>query len=324
MTPDNLHPTLEILSGPFGSQVREACGLSTQQVFAQKRFDIARAILLGNKKAGTSAPVTPTWGANVRGLDDQEFTPELRDWNVHAAKVTRQVFDGQDAYGSLAPLLETSGKDDSHWKGLGTPAQRRQWAYRRHEPQIRTLAGAGVTKILLEAGRYLDEGKALARLAEDYGAQEIVWSFEAHNGKVPSLDPRQEPLTFEQARNEIALATRGNIRVGVGINCVSADDCLRALDREPAGTFAAVYPNKAKIGSGEKTARFLALSQQTVRPEADEVEFLQLRDELHTSDRELRELALCALQARARILGICCGGTPDDVRVLRDAMDAAG
>lgn len=311
----------EILSGPFGSQVREAFETSTRDVFAESRFHIARAILHQNKRAGVTAPVTPTWGAAVRGIEDQEFTPELRQWNVHGAQVTQEVFEGRTPYGSVAPILDTGGREDHIWTGLGTDRQRQEWAYRRHQPQIEALAEAGIRRFLLEAGRYIGEGKALTRLASDYGAEEIIFSLEAPDGKVPSVEGQKKIRTFEQARNELTSENTRNTRVGIGINCVSAQACQRAVETERDGTFAAVYANKAKIAPDVSSARFLELSQKLSRSSAEQAEYLELHDKLNTSHGELAELARCCIQAKARIIGICCGGTPKDVRVLRDAVD---
>ncbi len=300
---------VEVLSGPFGSRAPRY-GLTTKQVFADERLDIARTILQEFKDAGTTVGVTPTFGANARGPEEKPFDKSHHEWNRQAASITQQVFEGRKILGSIAPLLDTSGADDHLW-----PERGGKWAQNRHAPQIDALRSSGVSGFLAEAVRYLDEGKTLARLLEDSGAKEFICSFEARDpeGKFP----HQRDLTFEQIRNEIVLATRGKINIGIGINCASAEDCTRVLENEPKGVIDAVYPNKAKVGNGHETARFIALSQKSGRTAAEDDEYGKLGALLQTGEQELRTLVERCFEQRARLIGICCGGTPDDVRFLR-------
>lgn len=304
----------DVLSGPFGSQAPRY-GLTTRQIFADERLDIARAILQEFRDAGTTVGVTPTFGANARGPDEKPFDRSLQEWNSQAANITQQVFQGRRILGSIAPLLDTSGSDDHLWPERGA-----KWARKRHAPQIDALRSAGVSGFLAEAVRYADEGKALARLLEDSGAEEFICSFEARD--LEGKFPHQRDLTFEQIRNELVLSTRGKINIGIGINCASAEDCTRVLENEPKGVIDAVYPNKAKVGNGHETANFITLSQKTKRTLKEDDEYDRLGKILQTGEEELRTLVQRCFEQRAKLIGICCGGTPEDVRFLRGLTDA--
>jgi S-methylmethionine-dependent homocysteine/selenocysteine methylase len=302
---------IDILTGPFGSRA-SAIGVSTRQIFLEERFNLAVRIQAAFREAGATLPVTPTFGATVRGVHGGRFDEELHRWNTAAVRTTRQAFPGLEPYGSIAPILDSSGKDDSHAARLhGT------WT-RRHTPQINALRDAGVRHFLGEAFRYLREARDVAELLANAGAKSFLCSFEAKHPK--GKFPHQPELKYEHVLNELVNATRGRLEVTIGINCAGVDYCTQVLKREKAGTIGAVYPNRQNVGNDPASRRFLTLAQSQ-RMAEEEAEYRRLQQQLDTKHDALAALAQLCAARRVPIIGICCGGTPEDVRALRRAVD---
>ncbi len=303
------HP--DILTGPFGSEAQRLHRTSTATLFHERQSDNIRRILCAFRSAGATVGVTPTYGANQRGLSaEPEFSETHTYWNQQAARLAAEEFDGLPLYGSVATLPDSSGKDDDALAGIRGFSS---IALERHAPQLFALRRAGVERFLLEAGRYVDEATGLIQAAVRVGAKEVICSFEAPGGRVP--DPAYRHLTFEQVLDLLATVARGKLSVGVGVNCISADDAIRAVEAEKDSTFAAVYPNSAAIADDAVSKRFLQLSQQSRSGPEDE-EFQRLRRVLETSNRAWKTLRGVTRDARVRIIGICCGGTPDELAAL--------
>ncbi len=306
---------IEILSGPFGSEAAK-CGSSTREIFARGRLETARDIHRRFHAAGVTTGVTSTFAAAPRGLREQPFDEEYQHWNRSAVAVAREFY-GDKILASVAPLLDTSGGDDEAWSRLDV-----DWARRRHQGQVTTLRENGATRVLGEAFRYVGEAKALAKLLEELGFTEFVCSFEARHpeGRLP----HQPKLTYEQVKNEIVLATHGNLQIGIGVNCAGADDCTRALMNENPGVIDAVYPNRANIRRNRESERFIKLAERngTLTP-GEKREFEFLRKNIEDIAIRLPDLAALCLEKRVRYAGVCCGGTPEDVATLRNVLEKA-
>ncbi len=304
----NAPSQIDILSGPFGSEAAKL-GTSTREIFAQEKLDVALRIHDAFRRAGTTTGVTSTFAAAPRGLEEKPFDWEFSEWNKHAVHVTRKVY-GNDVMASLAPALDTSGGNDND-----VPTLPADWFLRRHEGQATALRSHGIKRVLGEAFRYVREAREAARLLEDLGFEEFVCSFEARH---PSgRHPHQPDLTYEQVRNEIVSATRGKIDVGVGVNCASVQDCRRVLEQEPDGVIRAAYPNKAKIGTDAAARRFVELAERgNKRTALERKEFENLRLQVEHSQEELLGLLRICLEKRVGYVGVCCGGTPEDIAFL--------
>lgn len=309
MTSLNHHESTELITGPFGSEARKF-HLKTDELLLTAP-DSARKILGAYKAAGSKVAFAPSWAANARGIEDTGFTKRHRDWNHRAVDYVEEIFAGHPIYASIAPLLDTSGGDDQHWT-----ASFANTAQKRHAPQLEALREKNVTRIAGEAFRYPKEASAVAQEFAKLGGKEFVCSFETRDG----LLPYDKEYSFETVRDFLIEETRGQLKIGVGLNCSSVKDCEMALRREKPGTFSAVYPNKAKISSDPRTTRYLELEHLGVRNDREQEEYTELQRALDHSPQELQRLIVLAKELRIPLVGICCGGTPKDVELLAKSV----
>ncbi len=302
----------EILSGPFGSLLNDMHGISTREAFSGEHFDYIRSALHAYRTAGVTQPVTPTFGAAARGIRGGRFTEELRDWNQLAAQFTHEVFPGTEPLGSIAPLLDTSGTDDSAWAALSDRSSR---ARRIHLPQLEALRDAGIGGALAEAVHDFDEAEGIVRAASDAGMRRVIVSFEPTALGVPNNT--LQIRSYDEVADRLREASRGKIEACIGMNCGNADQIISLLGDARQGTFAAVYPNHSVIPHDEKGARFRTLADLNhERTDEQELEFDQLRRLFQISDMQLQRLTSLGGALDVKYLGLCCGSGPHDIREL--------
>jgi len=152
---------------------------------------------------------------------------------------------------------------------------------REHAEHAENLARAGVDGVLIETMNSLREAAAALSAAHETGLPALV-SFVCWDGaRLLSGEPLEAALSALGARPPAALL----------VNCLppsNAGPCLRAL--AASGLPFGLYPNL--IGAGDAPKR-TALRPETFAP-----------------------LARGWLAAGARIVGGCCGTTPDHVRAV--------
>jgi S-methylmethionine-dependent homocysteine/selenocysteine methylase len=165
---------------------------------------------------------------------------------------------------------------------------------REHGAQARALAAAGVDLILAETHNSIREAEAALRAAKATGLPALVSFVTDGRGRLLS----GEPLEDAAAR----LAAIGPD--AIGINCVPAARVVFELDRlttAAGGTPLVAYGNLG-LPQDEKGWTFT--------------------DEL--SPEAYAEEAARWLGLGARIVGGCCGTTPDHTRAVRGVIDRIG
>lgn len=301
----------EILSGPFGSLLNDIHGISTRDAFRNGHFDKIRDALRAYKDGGVTQPVTPTFAAAARGIHGGRFTEEMREWNQHAAQFTHEVFARQPL-GSVAPLLDTSGGDDTAWSAL---PNRQNRAHRIHTPQMQALRDGGVGSVLGEAFHDFDEAAGFVKAAEGAGMHEAIVSFEPTALGLPNnaLDIQ----SYDEVADRLRDLTRGNVNVAIGMNCGNADQILEILEGSKSGTFRAVYPNHSVIPHGADGNTFRALGDLNHARNAEQnAEFARLRKLFEISDAQLSKLVALGDELDIKYLGLCCGASPKDTAAL--------
>jgi len=301
----------EILSGPFGSLLNDIHGISTRDAFRNEHFDKIRDALRAYKDGGVTQPVTPTFAAAARGIHGGRFTEEMREWNQYAAQFTHEVFDRQPL-GSIAPLLDTSGGDDTAWSA--TP-NRQDCAHRIHTPQIQALRDGGVGGVIGEAFHDFDEAAGFVKAAERAGMHDAIVSFEPTVRGLPNNT--LEIASYDEVVDRLRDLTRGRLNVAIGMNCGNADQILEILERSKSGTFSAVYPNHSVIPHSADGDTFRALGDLNhARNARQNGEFARLRKLFEISDIQLSKLVALGGELNIKYLGLCCGASPKDTAAL--------
>ncbi len=303
----------KVLSGPFGSLLNDLHGISTKDAFGKEKFQWILGALHAYKESGVTQPVTPTFGAGPRGVDGGTFSEEQFHWNVSAVELTRKVFgDNAEIFGSIAPMLDTSGHDDQRWRSRGDQMGR---SLRGHIDQMEALHDAGVFGILAEAVHDYNEALGIVIGAQRAGMKRVIVSFEPTREGVPNNNYGIE--SYDEVADRLRTASKGRVDVGTALNCGNADQIMAILGASKPGTFTAIYPNKAAIPAGHEGDRFRELADKNeARTTPENEEFARLRTVFDVSAAQVHKLiTLCGLKD-VPYVGLCCGSSPMDVRAI--------
>lgn len=316
-----------VLQGPFGSFVRNEFGVDNKnhaRLFSEAGLRALREVLTRYRDSGATVGGAPTFAVSNQRLQEGQWdaAPEwgpYATWNRSAAQLAHHVYGKSQAiFGLLAPATDTSGGDDAGWQALGN---RGAWAQARHRPQVETLRGAGIDSFLVEAGRYIDEAKALAALVAETGGKRLAFSFEAPGAQVP--DPQYQ-LSFEQAKAEIIDAAHGRIEILVGMNCVGATAITRAI--ESGEHLDIAYPNQSDFGAIDDAGRaeYIALLHRPAGSllTTEQARLTELQNRTLTTPEQFEQCWKVCLQARTKIIGVCCGGNPELTALARKTWNA--
>ena len=242
-------------------------------------------------EAGADCLITNTFGANRILLGRHGHGMRLAEINRAGARIARDAFGGRPGFvlgdiGPLGAILEPAGD---------LPLAEAQAAL---EEQAAALVGAGVDAIIIETQTALDELGIAIDAARKAGAPCIIASL--------AYDLMQDRLTYrtmmgvspEQAA-KFAAASGAHI---VALNCGTGMDMAGAarvarLYREHCGLPVMVQPNAGQpvIENGR------AVYRQGPSDMAREVPTV--------------------LEAGVRIVGSCCGSTPEHTRQIRRMVD---
>ncbi len=305
----------EFLSGPAGSLLVQRYNISTQQAFREGRTDIVGEILRDYRNSGVTAPVVPIFGASPRDLNGREFTPEHRDWIAAAADLTHEIFPESKPFGSVAPILDTSDHDNEAWRN--TPNQsdvaRRNFVFPFEE-----MCDRNISRVLAEAVHDMHEATGLVLAGRETGMEEVLVSFEPTKQGLPNhangLGSYAEVL---DCLNDIG---RGDVNVGIGLNCGNGLQIFEILKKESPHTFRAIYPNRAAIPHGEEGNRFRFLADKNEQRTRDEQREFDELCRIHDVTSQLRGMILLCEAKGVENISLCCGATPDDIRAIRQAL----
>jgi methionine synthase / methylenetetrahydrofolate reductase(NADPH) len=248
--------------------------------------DLIRAVHHDYLQAGAEIIETNTFGANAFRLARHSLADKARDINRMGARLAREAAKSFDVYvaGSVGPL-------GTRIEPLGKTsfAEARQ-AFRE---QIEALAEGGVDVLMLETFGYLEELHQAMLAAKDVGAKlpMVVQVTIDEDGNC--LDG-SDPATFTPRLEDWGADVIGcNCSVGP-VAMLDAIERVRALTSLPL----AAQPNAGIPRSVEGRNIYLC------------------------SPEYMASYARKFVAAGARIVGGCCGTTPDHIRVMKSALRA--
>jgi homocysteine S-methyltransferase len=246
--------------------------------------DMVRQIHEQYVRAGAEVIETNTFGASKFKLEPHGVADRLRDIHYQGAKLAREAA-GEDRYvaGAVGPL----GVPIEPLGRLSFEEARAEFAAR-----IEPLVDGGVDVIVLETFAYLSELQQAIRAVREVCDLPVI--------------------------AQVVVGSESSLAVGTPI-----DEATRILDSfEPdvLGLNCAVGP-KVMLDALEQmvqlTARPISLMPNAGAPRMVEGRTLYL-----CSPEYLSEFARRFIQTGARIVGGCCGTTPEHIRAVRRAVQA--
>jgi methionine synthase I (cobalamin-dependent)/5,10-methylenetetrahydrofolate reductase len=248
--------------------------------------DLIRAIHHDYLQAGAEIIETNTFGANSFRLARHSIADKVRDINRTGARLAREAAKSFDVWvaGSVGPL-------GTRIEPLGkTSFEEARQAFRE---QIQALAEGGVDVLMLETFGYLEELHQAMLAAKDVGAKLPLIAQVTIDEDGNCLDGA-DPATFVPRLEDWGADV-------IGCNCsVGPVAMLDAVERVRALTS-------------------LPLSAQ---PNAGIPRSVEGRNIYLCSPEYMASYARKFVAAGARIVGGCCGTTPDHIRVMKSALRA--
>ncbi len=266
-----------------------AKGVSLNRCFDELNLvspQLVKEVHMGYVKAGAELLETNTFGANRFRLAKFDLAERVREINLAGARLARESA-GEDLYvaGSVGPL-------GLRLEPLGPTS--REEARKAFREQIVALAEGGVDLIVIETMMDLEEAhQALLAAREATSLPVVVQMTVQEDGNTPS---GASPEDFGRQLD----AWGADV---IGINCgIGPAAVLETLER-----IAAVTTKK--------------LSAQ---PNAGLPHSIDGRTHYLCSPEYMAERASRFIQAGARIVGGCCGTTPEHIRAIKAAVKSLG
>jgi methionine synthase I (cobalamin-dependent)/5,10-methylenetetrahydrofolate reductase len=247
--------------------------------------DLVRSIHLDYVQAGAEIIETNSFGANVVKLAEHKLESKVREINHAAVQIARQARDtaGRTVFiaGSVGPLGRSLAP-----VGNISPAQAQ--AYFRQ--QIEALAEAGVDLIMLETIYDLSEMCAAVQAARTVCDLPVVaqMTFTEDGTTLVGNKPAEIISSLEELRVDV-----------IGANCsVGPQPMLHVIEQ------------------------MLALSHTPIsaQPNAGFPAFAQGRYVYTSSPDYMAERARRMVEMGVRIVGGCCGTTPEHIAAIRQAL----
>ena len=246
--------------------------------------DLIRAIHHDYLQAGAEIIETNTFGANAFRLARHSLADKVREMNRMGVKIAREAAKSFDVWvaGSVGPL-------GTRIEPLGkTSFEEARQAFRE---QIAALAEAGVDLLILETFGYLEEVHQAMLAAKDVGAKLpliVQVTIDEDGNCLDGSDPETYAPRLEEWGADV-----------IGCNCsVGPVAMLDAIERVHALTS-------------------LPLAAQ---PNAGIPRSVEGRNIYLCSPEYMASYARKFVAAGARIVGGCCGTTPDHIRVMKSAL----
>ena len=248
--------------------------------------DLIRAIHHDYLQAGAEVIETNTFGANAFRLARHSLADKVRDVNRMGARIAREAAKSFDVYvaGSVGPL-------GTRIEPLGkTSFEEARQAFRE---QIEALAEGGVDLLMLETFGYIEELHQAMLAAKDVGAKlplVVQVTIDEDGNCLDGSDPETFAPRLEDWGADV-----------IGCNCsVGPVAMLDAIERV-------------------RTLTSLPLAAQ---PNAGIPRSVEGRNIYLCSPEYMASYARKFVAAGARIVGGCCGTTPDHIRVMKSALRA--
>jgi homocysteine S-methyltransferase len=268
--------------------------LYAQGVFINRSFDSlnlsdpARVVAVHKAYAQAGADVveTNTFGANRLKLRGFGLAERLHEINVAGVRLARQGA-GEAAYvaGAMGPL----GLRIEPWGRMG-----RDEAEEYFREQARALVDGGVDLFILETFRDLNEIRAAIAAVRSVCALPIVaqMTIEDDGNTLDGTAPEQFAPSLQESGANL-----------IGLNCsIGPAHMLETLERMTASTT-------------------VALSAQ---PNAGRPRDVEGRTIYLTSPEYMASYARRFAERRVRLVGGCCGTTPDHIAQIKAALTKGG
>src|SRR5882757_5230741 len=246
--------------------------------------DLIRAIHHDYLQAGAEIIETNTFGANSFRLARHSLADKVRDINLSGARLAREAAKSFDVWvaGSVGPL-------GTRIEPLGkTSFEEAREAFRN---QIEALAESGVDLLMLETFGYLEEVHQAMLAAQDVGAKLpliVQVTIDEDGNCLDGSDPETFAPRLEEWGADI-----------IGCNCsVGPVAMLDAIERVRAATS---LPLAAQPNAGIPRA-------------------VEGRNIYLCSPEYMASYARKFVAAGARIVGGCCGTTPEHIRVMKAGL----
>src|SRR5208283_1529535 len=246
--------------------------------------DLIRAIHHDYLQAGAEIIETNTFGANAFRLARHSIADKVRDINRAGARLAREAAKSFDVWvaGSVGPL-------GTRIEPLGkTSFEEARQAFRE---QIEALAENGVDLLILETFGYLEEIHQAMLAAKDVGARlplVVQVTIDEDGNCLDGSDPQTFTPRLEEWGADV-----------IGCNCsVGPVAMLDAIERVRAATS-------------------LPLAAQ---PNAGIPRSVEGRNIYLCSPEYMASYARKFVAAGVRLIGGCCGTTPEHIRVMKSAL----
>ncbi len=263
--------------------------LYSKGVFINRSYDelnlsqpaLVQDVHLDYVKAGAEILETNTFGANRARLAAYGFAEKLREINQAGVRLAREAAgDAAFVAGSIGPL-------GLRLAPLGQVTLEEARAMFRE--QAEALVEAGVDLLILETFSSLPELREAARAARDAAGEELV------------------------IVGQVTIDDYGNLPDGTSVEDFTNE--LNALPVDVAGLNCSVGP-KTMLETIEKMAPF-AKKPLSAMPNAGLPATVEGRKLYLCSPEYMAQYGRRLLWAGVRLVGGCCGTTPEHIRLLR-------
>jgi len=294
---DRLQETAVILNdGAMGTQLQAAglkpgeCGDHWNLTHPDRVLRIHQAYL----DAGSECITTNTFGACRLALDRHHLASETEAINRHAVRIAREAFadSGGFVLGNIGPfggMLQPYGEAE--------PDE----VFSSFREQAAYLLDEGANAIIIETMTALEELELAIRAAREAGAECLIASM-AFDLTYDGTDARTMMGVSPEQAAELMQSSGADV---AGINCgtgVDASFAARIIERFRASCD---LPLIAQPNCG--------------RPEleGDRIVYREKPVEMASRIPEI-------IHAGARLIGACCGSTPEHIRLIRRVLEERG
>jgi 5-methyltetrahydrofolate--homocysteine methyltransferase len=279
--------------GAMGTQLQRAglepggCGEAWNLDHPERILAIQRAYV----EAGSDCLITNTFGASRIMLERHGEAGRAVEINRRGAELAREAFAGRAGFvlGDMGPfggLMEPYGE---------IPRERVEKALKE---QARALVAGKVDAIIIETQTALEELEIAIGAAREAGAPVVIGSL-AFDKMLDHYEARTMMGVHPEGAAEF-LASQGAD--------VAALNCGTGIDMDLAADIARRYRSAAGL-------------PVMAQPNAGQPELIDHRVVYRETPSEMAEGLPRLLEAGARIIGGCCGSTPEHIRKFREILD---